>query len=543
MSSAQAESISVRAPGGAWFVASARQGEVCGELAAQRFLVARAGGAGLARGGLRAVVDEAVERALAMRGALPPGVEVEAGIEATFADQLFRARTLGAAGLVLALPSLAPTADGRWSLGAEDSAVLCAWAAAARRAPVLLVLDEADRHARVLAPTLLEDLASSWGLAPAAPPEIEPPPADMEEPPFELTPSAALPPVVIEPPRHPFRAPAQEPAPHAFRAPATQEPAPHPFRVAADAPREAPPAPPPPPPEAEPEPAEEPAAARVLNAAEWRAHAVELDKARGPKPVAVIEKLFVTRYVPLLGAVARGEADAGVRSVVETFRTNFEHSYRDAYAALRVTGKRPPMVFDAPDLAARIGRLNGARAIKLLLVDAMRYDVGERVTTRLEGRLAGRAVCIERCVLWAALPTTTAAQLALLAKGPEGLREPDPTSEKDPEIMRGRAISTLRRERVGSREVMKLDLVEARLRTAGGPALDRLDGAADEVAEVIGRYVETLPPRTLLFVFGDHGFRLPASADGRSTGAATQGGVSPEEVLVPGDAWLVGEVH
>ena len=52
-----------------------------------------------------------------------------------------------------------------------------------------------------------------------------------------------------------------------------------------------------------------------------------------------------------------------------------------------------------------------------------------------------------------------------------------------------------------------------------------------------------LPPRTLLFLFGDHGFRLPASPDGRSTGPATQGGTSPEEVLVPGQAWLVGGVH
>ena len=46
-----------------------------------------------------------------------------------------------------------------------------------------------------------------------------------------------------------------------------------------------------------------------------------------------------------------------------------------------------------------------------------------------------------------------------------------------------------------------------------------------------------------MFLFGDHGFRLPSSADGRATGPATQGGVSPEEVLVPAQAWLVGGVH
>src|SRR5262249_4229022 len=65
---------------------------------------------------------------------------------------------------------------------------------------------------------------------------------------------------------------------------------------------------------------------RVVSSAEWRAHAVELDAARGPKPVGVIEKLFAQRYVPLLGAVARGEVDSAVRSVVDAWRTSFEHS-------------------------------------------------------------------------------------------------------------------------------------------------------------------------------------------------------------------------
>ncbi len=90
---------------------------------------------------------------------------------------------------------------------------------------------------------------------------------------------------------------------------------------------------------------------------------------------------------------------------------------------------------------------------------------------------------------------------------------------------------------------MKLDLVEARLRGAGPAYDERLEAISEEVAQVTLRYIESLPPRTLLFLFGDHGFRLPSSPDARSTGPATQGGVSPEEVLVPGQAWLVGGVH
>jgi len=281
----------------------------------------------------------------------------------------------------------------------------------------------------------------------------------------------------------------------------------------------------------------------VVDAAEWRNLAMDLDKARGPKPVAVIERLFSTRYAPLVGAVTRGEADQAVRSVVEAWRTSFEHSWREAFSALRVTGKRPPMVFDAPDIAARIGRLNGARAVKLILVDAMRFDLGERLGDRLRERLTGKAVCVDRLLLWSALPTTTPTQMALLGRGPDGLRDAEPTSEPEPEITRGRAVSTLRRERAGAREVMKLDLVEARLRNAGPGYDERLDSIADEVTPILLKFIETLPPRTLLFLFGDHGFRLPASLDGRSTGPATQGGTSPEEVLVPGQAWLVGGVH
>jgi len=284
-------------------------------------------------------------------------------------------------------------------------------------------------------------------------------------------------------------------------------------------------------------------AARVVSTAEWRNQAIELDAARGPKPVRVIEQLFMTRYVPLLGAVARGEADGAVRNVIDTWSQAFEHSYVDAFSAMRVTNKRPMMTFDAPEIAARIARLNGARGVKLLLVDSMSYDLGERVSAELRARSTANGVCVDRMLLWSALPTTTSMQMALLARGPEALRDVEPPSQPDPEIARGRAIATLRRERVGSREVMKLDLVEARLRNAGAPYEERLDAIADEVATVLARFLESLPPRTLLFVFGDHGFRLPKSENGRGTGPATQGGASPEEVLVPGYAWLSGGVH
>ncbi len=422
--------------GGVHFAAAPRYADLCAELRARRYLVVPIAPPGAGR--LRHTIDDAVEGALAMRGALPPAVELGAAIEPTLRDQVFRARALGATGLALTLPHLGDVEGGL--LDQADGATLSAWLSAARRAPLLLVLDERDRTARVLAPVPIGDLA---GPSPIPAPDSVPPSGAIETGPRALAepPPVAPPPVLSMPRRGVMRkrslsTPSAEPElavaePEPVRAdqaalhqaaalmaavPPLEPPAP----VITEPVVEEPELPPPPPP------TREGAARRAVDAAEWRQHAIELDKARGPKPVSVIERLFAGRYMPLVGAVARGEGDGAVRGVVDAWRTSFEHSYREAYAALRVTGKRPPMVFDAPDLAARIARLNGARATKLVLVDAMRFDIGERVGERLKEKLAGRAVCVERMLLWSALPTTTQTQLGLLARGPDGLRDAEP---------------------------------------------------------------------------------------------------------------------
>ena len=617
MSLARAEEAEIHAVkpalGGLAFLDGAERAGVHAELRARRWLVVTAPLSAPTPGDLRRAIDDAVEGALALRGALPPSVDVEAGVEITVRDQVFRTRALGATGLALAFPPL-PGNPARRALDARDSAVLAAWIGASQRWPVQLFLDDADRDAELLMPRRLGDLATSRSTlrsTPIEPREVKlepiltaPPaleiaiaidiaiatepetilrvdtlaPTSESDPPTQRMPRPP-PPILAIPRRGVLKKRSRSEAPPSDVAPIDQqaitaaaalmptiaaapariEPA---VEVEIDVEIEIEAAPPviqaanviDPILTIELDPGLYPAiptapspraavAQRVVNAAEWRAHAVELDKARGPKPVSVIDKLFSSRYMPLVGAIARGEVDTTVKSVADTWRMNFEHSYREAFSSLRVTGKRPPMVFDAPDIAGRIGRLNGARVVKLLLVDAMRFDIGERVAQHLTERLAGRAVCVERMLLWSAIPTTTATQAALIARGPEGLRDVDPAHEPDPEIVRGRAVATVRRERLGSREVMKLDLVEARLRGAGIGYDERLESIAEEVAQVTVRYIESLPPRTLLFFFGDHGFRLPSSPDGRTTGPATQGGVSPEEVLVPGQAWLVGGVH
>ena len=164
----------------------------------------------------------------------------------------------------------------------------------------------------------------------------------------------------------------------------------------------------------------------------------------------------------------------------------------------------------------------------------MRFDLGVRVHDRMRDALTSQATCTERLLLWSALPTTTPAQLDLLAHGPEGLTSrTGPANAKKPGV-RGRTSATLRRIKVGSRDVLKLDTIEARLRESGPPLSERLDSIADEVAASIAAHARSLAPRTLMFVFGDHGFRME-SCEG-VTRAGTSGGASPKKCSFP--RWL-----
>jgi hypothetical protein len=626
------------------------------------------------RGRLGLYIEAAIEDALERRGSTAPGVGASADLDASLSDQLYRARLIGARGLILAFDSLEGIASGSGALDADDSAVLRWWMDASRERPVELWLDERDRRLGIYAAAVpLEVMLASRvrpSRAPLASPEIAasvatmelspPPPAvveqdevadavpasraeeaserarssrrgraepkrkpvtrpeltdagDEERPdsataramaalfadaeqdldhatrraplqaslPFEVKPLRFPTP---PPPEAPTRAehtlplnlqavtappqaaaPSDEPAPDE---PAPDEPAPD-ERVAELAGLAAPDAltesalPPlvgdaeptdtsavacAPIAAAQPEGLPEEATAgreltehlvQPLNAGapeDWRKWMRELENARGPKPLSVIERMFVQAYVPLQDACALGFSDPTARSVLEAWSTSFARSYTDAFEALRHRGKRPTMVLDVPEIAQRLARLHGARTVELVLVDGLRFDVGQRMHEHLRVALGQRAALTERLLLWSALPSTTAAQLELIARGPDGLRDAARDPESTLPVARGRASHLLRRVRAGNRELLKLDVVEARLADAVvTPAL--LEDAARDAAAAIAGHVEKIQERTLCVVFGDHGFRIDAS------GQAAQGSATPEEVLVPAFAWLLGDVH
>jgi hypothetical protein len=265
-----------------------------------------------------------------------------------------------------------------------------------------------------------------------------------------------------------------------------------------------------------------------------------LAAARGPQPLAAFERLFRESYLPLdtllHDPTTRRAVDPRALRARDDFKATFSHVYLEAAQAFATTGKRPKMVLDAPDLAARIARQTSARSAELVLVDAMRVDVGVLVKDALARALGDRAALTTELMLWSAPPTTTTRQLATLTKGAAALAD-EADDEREDGALRGRTATTIRRVKIGSRHLHRLDLCDVRVREAGDHVLALLPKIADDVARALAKHALALAPRTLLFVFGDHGFTLD---DG---GAATTGGSSPEEVLVPAFAFLVAETH
>jgi hypothetical protein len=517
------------------------------------------------RGRLGVMIEAAIEGALERRGACPPGVAAATDLALSLADQLYRARLVELRGIALGLGTLGGMADADHTLDTEDSAVLRYLLTAAALHPLRLYLNAADRGLRVFTvPVAIQDLMPGSAPSPIVCLETAPPPAvapavarssaAMEAAQLEASIAEELDAVTLVPPHvQVARALEASEVLEALTPPPSSETglslAPPdlaafstpPPRVAAALPPE--PTTEEPPFEPTPVPPEPFARGPLYESAanDWRTWADELSTARGPKPLSVIERMFVSAYVPLADAVARGIGDASARQVLATWSSSFEQSYREAFAALRVRGKRPSMVLDIPEIALRIGRLHGARRVELIAVDGLRFDLGLRLEQRIRWRMAQEVALTERLLLWSALPSTSAVQLELLGRGPEALKTWTGEVSSEIPVARGQNARTPRRVKVGHRDLLKLDLVEARLMEPGDHEAARLDDLADELSEVLSAQLARLPARTLAIVFGDHGFKLDAMESG--TTSAKSGGASPEEVLVPAFAWLVGGVH
>ncbi|HLK39928.1 MAG TPA: hypothetical protein VKU41_24400 [Polyangiaceae bacterium] len=498
-----ARAAGAAAPGQARFATADERDVACLTLSRAGMVVAELGAIGAScRGRLAHALDEAIEHALALQGAPGAGLASvivgendrdEAAVwserDAILSDQLSRAKLVGASGIGIVVGPLRAATAPIGALAPEDCLALRFLAHASLERPVALLMDAGDaRSGAYVDPVPLADVLD--GDAHATP---------------IFAPSRGTRPAV--------------PAPEEGVALAPAPAAPTPTPPAADALFR------------------HVAGASVVEREEtWRAWTLQLTAARGVQPLSALEKLFTESYMPLANAVSAGLDDPRARAAQDEFRATFSKLYVEAFPTFAATTKRPRMVLDAHEVAARIARLHGARSTRLLLVDGMRWDVSRLVHERVALKLGARASVTDELLLWSALPTTTIRQLETLARGVEALRSPSEI-EADIEPPRGRSSEYVRRMRVGPREVHKLDLVEARVRAARGNVPRALPDIADGCAEVIARHAETLAPYTLLFVFGDHGFTIDRH------GITHQGGPSPEEVLVGAFALLVGDVH
>ncbi len=480
-----------------------------------------------ARGRLSGHVSDAVEARLAVLGAAGPHPHATD----LLGDQLYRARSIGAAGLVLSLDSL--SAIRAPALTPEDSLALTTLALATRERPLVFLMDDSDHDAPAYARPvpLLSLLRPCLAATLPAPPE---------------TPDARAPVPgtrVVAPGGHPVAAPDRLPSPGLARARGGLD---------SDVPSEAPPTVVLTPLARAVERAESPKAERAVERAESpkaepprlpeevSLHARALSTARGPQPLAVLKRLFVEHYLPLGALLDQGHREARAEAAFTAFRRNFERAYADACPTFALTGKRPRMVLDAFEEATRLARAVGARSTSLLMVPSLRADLGQRMDRALAGTLPPESR-VEAGLLFAALPSTSARQEDTLARGVAALAQLRP--EESPADPEWHTRGALRRVRIGSRDLYTLDTVAAWRSMPRGP-----EDAEDLVAALalaVGRHAHALvgkkgpltngraPERTLLYVFGDHGFTYE---DG---GHTCDGGATPEEAIAPYFAYVL----
>ena len=499
------------------------------------------------RGRLEGFLEDAVEAKLSALGASGPHPHAEDKL----GDQLFRARAIGAAGLVLSVDPLAAIRSP--ALTPEDSTILTTLARATKNRPFVLLLDDDDCDAPAygrpvpLVALLDPDLVAPERRPPTevvetydtAPPTIAEPVALSRTSPVaieEIVPSNTAPVAALE--THRDAVDALEPAGReAYAADIHDEPLED---------------------EDSDPPDDEPSDSHHADAAPFvpadpevlAAHGRALSFVRGPQPLAALKALFLSHYVPLGEILVESKAygvavEPRVTSAFTAFRKSFERAYSDAFPTFALTGKRPKMVLDAYEEATRLARASGARTTSLLMIPSLRADLGLRTHEALSHMLPEDAL-VESGLFFAALPSSSARQEDTLARGVTALGSPRPDeSLPDPEW---HARGTLRRVRMGARDLFCLDTVAAFraapfLKGASHPAgatfVSALRGLSESLAVAIARHAHSLvsgktgigngrsPERTLLFVFGDHGFAYSEE------GATRDGGATPEEVIVP----------
>ncbi|MEO7094472.1 MAG: hypothetical protein ABI175_14550, partial [Polyangiales bacterium] len=382
-----------------------------GALEAARLLVVSLAEVGPgSRARLAEAIDDAIESSLRDRGGAPPGISASSEPGCSLSDQLYRIRQIGRVGLAIDLGPLTALCDGRGALEPEDGAALRFLAEATRDRPLVLLLDPSNAQVRLYgAPQPLFDALGLAAPAPPSKPERRAPDAYARAATPTPSPVRTMPPAI------------------------TPSPTPSPSPVVLQ---------------------NEPFESPELTPESLRAAVELLEEVTRATPITGLETAFVEGYAPLRAAILEdrlslaGIGRAEARTLCAQFATTFSRSYNEALPTFGVTGRHPRMIFELFELAQRCARVHGARSTHVVIVDALRYDLGKRLRHRLGKALARKAVCVEEHVLWSILPTTTAVQLDALVRGEDALKS-RVQPEKETSIIRGRSLDVLRRMRLG----------------------------------------------------------------------------------------------
>ncbi len=163
-SAVRASSFSaVAAPSGVRFVDDEARRALLAQAEAARSIVPRPRADRY--GSLAHAIDADLESALAIRGALPPPLSDDARLVDSLHDQLRRARLLPARGICLIMPRLIIATDGELVLSDADGRYVsnllrAAWDAVGIL-PILILIDEADKHVALPVPKTLDEIVAT----------------------------------------------------------------------------------------------------------------------------------------------------------------------------------------------------------------------------------------------------------------------------------------------------------------------------------------------------------------------------------------------
>ncbi len=197
----------------------------------------------------------------------------------------------------------------------------------------------------------------------------------------------------------------------------------------------------------------------------------------------------------------------------------FQRYYRQALPLWEAqAGSRPAMIQDVPGMLSSKRGVPVYAKVRYILMDGVRWDLWEHIKASFFEPRSNHFRIAREGLLWSGRPTTTGSQMQRLKE----------------------AFCLAGRESEGA-EVWKMTGIDEKIHAEKGPLTHLFANILSYLEiEWLHRLVD-FPPRTLLFLFSDHGFvENPAfeAADKLALPRYIHGGDTPFEVIVPW-AWVL----